>query len=95
MEKRDAKPQFPSFPAIPNSHDKNILPRFIEKINEQLVIKDESLQKQILQYVEITNDLLKINDSLGLEDASLLEQLEAIKLKNENLAELNINLIEK
>ena len=67
----------------------------IEKINEQLVIKDESLQKQILQYVEITNDLLKINDSLGLEDASLLEQLEAIKLKNENLAELNINLIEK
>ena len=67
----------------------------IEKVNQKLVIKDEALQEQIAQYQEITNDLLAINDSLGLEDASLLEQLEAIRLKNTQLADLNLNLVKK
>ena len=67
----------------------------IEQINEALVLKDEALQEQIVQYQEITKDLLAINDSLGLEDASLIEQLEAIRSKNEKLAELNLNLVEK
>ena len=62
----------------------------IEKANQQLVLKEEALQAQIVQYQEITNDLLAINDSLGLEDASLLEQLEAIRLKNIKLSELNL-----
>ena len=67
----------------------------IEKVNQQLVLKEEALQEQIVQYQEITNDLLAINDSLGLEDASLLEQLEVIRLKNAKLAELNLNLVKK
>ena len=57
------------------------------------LLKDEALQDQISQYQEITNDLLAINDSLGLKDASLLEQLEVIRFKNNKLAELNLNLI--
>ena len=39
--------------------------------------------------------LVEINNSLGLEDASLLEQLQAISIKNDRLAELNLNLVEK
>ena len=68
---------------------------FIGKVNQELVLKDEALQDQITQYQAITKDLLAINDSLGLEDASLLEQLEAIRTKNTKLAELNLNLVEK
>ena len=41
------------------------------------------------------NDLLEINDSLGLKDATLQEQLEAIRSKNQELAKLNQNLINK
>ena len=41
------------------------------------------------------NDLLKINDSLGLKDATLQEQLQAIRSKNQELAKLNQNLINK
>ena len=41
------------------------------------------------------NDLLEINDSLGLKDATLQEQLGAIKFKNQELAKLNQNLINK
>ena len=67
----------------------------IEEANKELTLKDEALQEQILQYQKITKELLAINDSLGLEDATLLEQLEAIRLKNQQLAELNLNLVEK
>ena len=67
----------------------------IEKINQKLILKEEALQNQILQYQEITNDLLKINDSLGLKDASLLDQLEAIRFKNTKLAELNLDLVKR
>ena len=41
------------------------------------------------------NDLLEINDSLGLKDATLQEQLQAIRSKNQELAKLNQNLINK
>ena len=68
---------------------------FIKKVNLELALKDEVLQDQIMQYQKITTDLLAINDSLGLKDASLLEQLGAIKLKNNKLSELNLNLIKK
>ena len=62
--------------------EKELALELIEKKNQQLILKDEALKNQISQYQEITNDLLAINDSLGLEDASLLEQLQAIKIKN-------------
>ena len=39
--------------------------KIIEQVNEELVLKDEALQEQIVQYQEITKDLLAINDSLG------------------------------
>ena len=64
-------------------------------LNTLLYEKDEALQNKIKQYQQITNDLLAINDSLGLKDASLIEQLEAIRSKNVELAELNLNLVEK
>ena len=40
-------------------------------------------------------DLLEINDSLGLKDATLKEQLDAIRFKNKELTRLNQNLINK
>ena len=67
----------------------------IEKVNNELFLKDEALQNQILQYQIITKDLLAINDSLGLDDASLLDQLDAIRSKNNKLARLNSDLIAK
>ena len=67
----------------------------LSQVNEKLILKDEMLKKQIFQYQEVTNDLLAINDSLGLQDASLIDQLEAIRIKNTKLAELNLNLIKK
>ena len=41
------------------------------------------------------NDLLEINDSLGLKDATLQEQIAAIRFKNQELARLNQTLINK
>ena len=67
----------------------------LEKTNLELVLRDEELQNQINQYQNLTNDLLEINDSLGLKDATLQEQLEAIRFKNQELATLNENLINK
>ena len=67
----------------------------VDQVNQKLVLKDEALQEQIFQYQKITNDLLAINSSLGLEDASLLEQLESIRTKNAKLVEFNLNLVEK
>ena len=69
--------------------------QIIEQINTKLILKDEALQDQIAEYQIITNDLLEINDSLGLEDASLVQQLDAIRSKNKELAKLNLNLVEK
>ena len=69
--------------------------RLVENVNTELSIRDEQLQNQIIQYQQLTNDLLAINDSLGLKDATLQEKLDAIRYKNKELANLNINLIEK
>ncbi len=67
----------------------------LEKTNLELALRDEELLNQITQYQDLMNDLLEINDSLGLKDATLQEQLEAIKSKNQELAKLNQNLINK
>ena len=69
-----------------------------DKLQDQiakLAVNEDKLQDQIDQYQRLTNDLIAINESLGLEDASLMEQLEAIKNKNLKLANLNRDLIEK
>ena len=59
----------------------------LEQTNLELSLRDEELQNQIIQYQNLTNDLIEINDSLGLKDATLHEQLEAIRSKNQELAE--------
>ncbi len=67
----------------------------LEQTNVELALRDEELQNQITQYQDLMNDLLEINDSLGLKDATLQEQLQAIRSKNQELAKLNQNLINK
>ena len=69
--------------------------RLVEDVNTELSIRDEQLQNQIIQYQQLTNELLTINDSLGLKDATLQKQLDAIRYKNQELENLNKNLIEK
>ena len=67
----------------------------LDFVNQKLNENEIALQDQIFQYQQLTNDLLEINDSLGLTDATLKEQLDAIRFKNEELARLNKDLIQK
>ena len=67
----------------------------LDLVNQKLNDNEVALQDQIFQYQQLTNDLLEINDSLGLKDATLKEQLDAIRFKNEELAKLNKDLIQK
>ena len=67
----------------------------LDFVNQKLNKNEIALQDQIFQYQQLTNDLLEINDSLGLTDATLKEQLDAIRFKNEELARLNKDLIQK
>ena len=67
----------------------------LDLVNQKLNDNEIALQDQIFQYQQLTNDLLEINDSLGLKDATLKEQLDAIRFKNEELARLNKDLIQK
>ena len=67
----------------------------LDLVNQKLNDNEVALQDQIFQYQQLTNDLLEINDSLGLKDATLKEQLDAIRFKNEELARLNKDLIQK
>ncbi|PPR47723.1 MAG: hypothetical protein CFH19_00333 [Alphaproteobacteria bacterium MarineAlpha5_Bin9] len=67
----------------------------VEELNTLLSKKEEDLQEQVFEYQKLTNDLIAINESLGLDDADLNDQLNAIKKKNEKLTELNKDLVEK
>ena len=67
----------------------------VKDLTYKLSANEIQLQDQIVQYQKITNDLIAINESLGLEDADLIEQLEAIKNKNIALENLNQDLIQK
>ncbi len=66
-----------------------------EIVNANLTLRDQELQDQILKYQTLTNNLLKLNESLGLNDADIQEQLFAIKKKNEELSNLNRDLLDK
>ena len=57
--------------------------------NKELSINKLELQNNIDELNKLNNNLLFINESLGLEDAGLVEQLEAIKKKNDELISLN------
>jgi len=63
--------------------------------NKELSINKLELQNNIDELNKLNNNLLSINESLGLEDAGLVEQLEAIKKKNDELISLNTLLYEK
>ena len=63
--------------------------------NKELSINKLELQNNIDELNKLNNNLLSINESLGLEDAGLIEQLEAIKKKNDQLISLNDLLYEK
>ena len=62
-------------------------------VNVKLASNEKILENKITE-LKIKNDnLLAINESLGIEDGGILEQLNAIKLKNQELENLNIDLI--
>ena len=61
-------------------------------MNEELASNKKILENKIAE-LKIKNDnLLAINESLGIEDGGLAEQLNAIKSKNQELVKLNEDL---
>jgi len=66
----------------------------LDLVNSKLLMNEKELESKILELDEKNKNLQAINKSLGLDDADLLQQLEAIKNKNQELVELNNLLIE-
>ena len=66
----------------------------LDLLNSKLLINEKELEKKILELDEKNKNLQAINQSLGLDDADLVQQLEAIKNKNQELVKLNNLLIE-
>ena len=69
-----------------------ILNQELDNANLKLIESEESLKATIAELNEKNNNLMAINESLGLEDGGIEEQLLAIKNKNENLLSLNKEL---
>ena len=66
----------------------------LDSLNSKLLKNEKELENKILELDEKNKNLQAINKSLGLDDADLVQQLEAIKNKNQELVELNNLLIE-
>ena len=64
-------------------------------LNQQLTDREEALKDSILEYQLLTEELIALNETLDIKDQSLVKQLETIKSRNEVLAQLNIELVEK
>ena len=71
-----------------------ILNQELDNANFKLIESEKSLKAIISELNEKNNNLMAINESLGLEDGGIEEQLLAIKNKNEELLSLN-NELEK
>ncbi|MDC3130923.1 OmpA family protein [Pelagibacteraceae bacterium] len=71
-----------------------ILNQELDNANLKLIESEKSLKAIISELNEKNNNLMAINESLGLEDGGIEEQLLAIKNKNEELLSLN-NELEK
>tara|TARA_B100001173_G_scaffold14731_1_gene12212 strand:+ start:12 stop:1778 length:1767 start_codon:yes stop_codon:yes gene_type:complete len=69
-----------------------ILNQELDNANLKLIESEESLKATIAELNEKNNNLMAINESLGLEDGGIEEQLLAIKNKNEDLLSLNKEL---
>ena len=65
------------------------LNKTLDIANNNLAINEQELQKKITDLDIANNNLMSINESLGLGDAGLVDQLLAIKKKNEELLGLN------
>ena len=63
-------------------------------LNDKLTQNESELELKITELNEKNNDLLAINQSLGIEDGDLAAQLNAIQNKNDELLQLNNNLLE-
>ena len=62
-------------------------------VNQKLATNEKILESKIEELRIKNENLLAINESLGIEDGGIVEQLNAIKTKNKELEELNKNLI--
>ncbi len=71
-----------------------ILNQELDNANLKLIESEKSLKATISELNEKNNNLMAINESLGLESGGIEEQLLAIKNKNEELLSLN-NELEK
>ncbi len=69
-----------------------ILNQELDNANLKLIESEESLKATIAELNQKNNNLMAINESLGLEDGGIEEQLLAIKNKNEELLGLNKEL---
>ena len=69
-----------------------ILNQELDNANLKLIESEEFLKATIAELNEKNNNLMAINESLGLEDGGIEEQLLAIKNKNEELLSLNKEL---
>ena len=69
-----------------------ILNEELDNANFKLIESEKSLKATIAELNEKNNNLMAINESLGLEDGGIEEQLLAIKNKNEELLSLNKEL---
>ncbi len=69
-----------------------ILNQELDNANFKLIESEKSLKATIAELNEKNNNLMAINESLGLEDGGIEEQLLAIKNKNEELLSLNKEL---
>ena len=65
----------------------------LDLLNNKLVENEKQLEMKISELDLKNLNLQAINESLGLDDATLVEQLEAIKYKNEELLKLNEELV--
>jgi len=63
-------------------------------LNDKLIKNENELEIKITELNKKNNDLLAINESLGIEDGDLSTQLNAIKNKNDELLQLNNSLLE-
>ena len=55
--------------------------QIVEQLNIKLTLNEQKLENKIQELNRLNNNLLAINESLGLEDADIFEQLEAINTK--------------
>ena len=69
-----------------------ILNQELDNANLKLIESEKSLKATIAELNEKNNNLMAINESLGLKDGGIEEQLLAIKNKNEDLLSLNKEL---